>query len=148
MFDINGLGDYIGGQLTNKRKIKMKICSGCGISKAIADFPKQRSGKCKLCKNEMQREYRKTREKHVRQQNLGYYYNHRDKRVAECREYQSRNKDAIKKKAREKYYANPLEMRKKYLREKSFKGMPEILIETKALNSLIKHAIRQQGKTL
>lgn len=86
-----------------------KTCTQCGAEKSLGEFYALKAGalgktaRCKQCIRAAQQGFRSTPEGKAwnREQNRKSYAKHRDKRIAEMREYQAKNREALRRQNKE-----------------------------------------------
>lgn len=90
-----------------------KTCKICGVDKPIAEFHKARKGKygvetrCKTCKSEAGKRYRRENREEFRARKKQYYYENHEREKARRNEYSRRNQEAVRKRSLKRYYENP-----------------------------------------
>ena len=140
----------------------MKTCSKCGEDKEGGEFYKKYS-QCKMCARDQSAKWRKENTEKKKAANAAWYKANKEKakesRRARYEANRPKEKDLHKKwraanTEKIKHYnlkwrtENPVKHRACGLRKRAPKGTPEIIIETQAINNLIRHTIQQQEKQL
>ena len=104
----------------------IKICSKCGkiLVANTTNFGKRKGGKyglraeCKICKKQLNNEYRKNNIDKIREYDRERYPQRREERLEYSKQYQKENKDKIKEQ-RHQYYENNKDVVRK--RNKKYK---------------------------
>jgi len=141
----------------NKKETEVKTCTKCHTDKELDQFSKGRN-QCKDCMKAYKKEYRtanplkdveyrKANSGAIAERMSGYYEQNKGSLTSKQREYYGHNAGAVKAKVRNWRKLNPVRTRIATLKNTTLKGMPLILVETQAINNLIKYTLKTQRIT-
>jgi hypothetical protein len=138
----------------------MKTCSKCGEVKENIEFNRSRAD-CKTCNAAYAKQYREDNKEHVAASRKQYrednkerraayakqwYEDNKERRAAYDKQYHEDNKEHLATYDKQYREDNPVKCRMNNLRSTNMKGLPEKLIEVKALQNLINHTINTRDQ--